>query len=100
MQEQENEGHAAAEDCAPQEEDIGKLKTYPFDATKFLTAPEAQLEFLVAAFETGDEAFIDHCLERGILARRGVAKKNISGVRPVGQRRRFSWSGPVVPALT
>lgn len=75
LQEQESDEYAAAEDCGLQEEDMGKLKTHPFDATKFLTTPEAQLEFLVAAFETGDEGFIDHCLEKVILARKGAAQR-------------------------
>lgn len=84
LRKQENEEYAAGRDCAPQEKDMGKPKTTPFDAAKFLTTPEAQLEFLVAAFETGDEAFIDHCLEKVILARRGVAQKRSAGPETQG----------------
>lgn len=84
LQEQESEEYAAAEDCAPQEEGMGKLKAHPFDATKFLTTLEAQLEFLVAAFETGDETFIDHCLEEVIFARRRVVPERSAALEPEG----------------
>ncbi|RXH16324.1 putative addiction module antidote protein [Bradyrhizobium guangzhouense] len=34
------------------------LKTTPFDAAEYLDTPEAQAEFITAALETGDAAFI------------------------------------------
>jgi probable addiction module antidote protein len=43
------------------------LKTAPFDAAEYLDADEAVEEFLMAAFETGDAAFIAKSL--GIVAR-------------------------------
>ncbi len=43
------------------------LKTYPHDASEHLDTPDAQEEYLVAAFETGDPAFIADAL--GVVAR-------------------------------
>ena len=43
------------------------LKTAPFDAAEVLDTEEAIEEFIAAAFETGDTAFIAKCL--GIVAR-------------------------------
>lgn len=38
------------------------VETRPFDATEYLDTPEAQAEFLAAAFETGEEGFIKKAL--------------------------------------
>jgi probable addiction module antidote protein len=48
------------------------LKTYPHDAAEHIDTPEAQEEYLAAAFETGDPAFIADAL--GVVARaRGMS---------------------------
>jgi probable addiction module antidote protein len=43
------------------------IGTLPFDASEFLDTPEAQLELLDDAFESGDAAYIAHAL--GVAAR-------------------------------
>jgi probable addiction module antidote protein len=43
------------------------LKTTPFDAARYLTTPEAQAEFLTAAFESDDAGHIADAI--GIVAR-------------------------------
>jgi probable addiction module antidote protein len=43
------------------------LETVPFDAAEFLDSDEAIEEFLAAAFETGEPAFIAKCV--GVVAR-------------------------------
>jgi probable addiction module antidote protein len=43
------------------------LITKPFDASKYLDSDEAIEEFLAAAFEEGDPAFIAQCV--GVVAR-------------------------------
>ena len=54
------------------------VKTEPFDAARYLTAPEAQAELLNDAFSSGDAAYVAHAL--GVIARdRGmtdVARKS------------------------
>jgi probable addiction module antidote protein len=54
-----------------------KVKIYPFDAAETLDTPEAIEEFLIAALETGDAAFIAKSI--GIAARAAgmskIAKK-------------------------
>lgn len=58
------------------------LKTVPFDAAKYLDTDEAIEEFLTAAFETGEAAFIAKSL--GIVAR----AQNMSKLaRDVGMSR-------------
>jgi probable addiction module antidote protein len=48
------------------------VKTYPFDAAEHLDGPEAIAEFITAALETGDAAFVAHAI--GTAARaRGMA---------------------------
>lgn len=48
------------------------LKTRPFDPAEVLDTPEAQAEYLTAAFEEGDPAEIAHAL--GVVARaRGMS---------------------------
>lgn len=49
------------------------LITTPFDAADYLDTPEAQAEYLAAAFETGDDEFVRKAL--GTLARaQGMTK--------------------------
>lgn len=43
------------------------VATRPYDAAEYLTTPDAIEEFLIAAFEENDPAFITHAL--GIVAR-------------------------------
>ena len=58
------------------------LNTVPFDAAKYLDTDEAVEEFLTAAFETGEAAFIAKSL--GIVAR----AQNMSKLaRDVGMSR-------------
>lgn len=58
------------------------LETSPFDAAEYLDSDEAIEEFLAAAFETGDSAFIAKSL--GIVAR----ARNMSQLaRDVGMSR-------------
>jgi probable addiction module antidote protein len=48
-------------------------KTTRFDAAEFLTTPEAQAEFITAAFETGDAATVRDAV--GVVARaRGMGE--------------------------
>ncbi|MDR6816573.1 putative addiction module antidote protein [Neorhizobium sp. 2083] len=46
------------------------LETHPFDIAEHLDTEEGIEEFMKAAFEEGDPAFIARCL--GIVARRGA----------------------------
>ena len=46
---------------------MGRIKTRPFDAAEYLASEEAQAEYLTAALETGDPAFIADAI--GIVAR-------------------------------
>jgi probable addiction module antidote protein len=49
------------------------LETIPFDASKYLTSPEAQAELISDALETGDAGYIAVAI--GTVARaRGMAK--------------------------
>lgn len=49
------------------------IETLPFDAAELLDTPEAAAEYLKAAFETGDPAFIQDSL--GMVARaRGMTQ--------------------------
>ena len=49
------------------------LTTSPFDAARHLESPEDELDFLAAAIETGDRAYITHAL--GVVARaRGMSQ--------------------------
>ena len=49
------------------------LETRPFDAARYLDSPEAVVEYLEAAFETGDAAFIVNAF--GVAARaRGMTQ--------------------------
>src|SRR5689334_2542314 len=58
------------------------LKTAPFDAAEYLDTDEAIEEFLIAAFETGEAAFIAKSL--GVVAR----AQNMSKLaRDVGMSR-------------
>ena len=43
------------------------LETFPFDSSEFLGTPEAQLDLLTDALETGDATYIAHAL--GVVAR-------------------------------
>lgn len=66
------------------EADLARIraKTTPFDAAVYLDTPEAQEEFLGAAFEDGDPAHIAHAL--GIVARaQGMSRI----ARDAGMRR-------------
>lgn len=45
------------------------IETRPFDAAEYLDTPEAQAEFLAAAFETGEEDFIKEALATVARAR-------------------------------
>jgi probable addiction module antidote protein len=48
-------------------------KTVPFDASEFITTPEAQADLLADAFASGHAGYIAHAL--GIIAKaRGVSK--------------------------
>jgi len=48
------------------------VKTTAFDAAQYLKRPEAQMELLEEAFESGDPKFVAHAL--GIIARaRGIS---------------------------
>jgi len=48
-------------------------KTTRFDAAEYLTTPEAQAEFITAALETGDAAYVRDAV--GVVARaRGMAE--------------------------
>ncbi len=48
------------------------VKTTPFDAAKYLTRPEAQIELLEEAFDSGNPQFVAHAL--GVIARaRGIS---------------------------
>lgn len=48
-------------------------KTTRFDAAEYLTTPEAQAEFITAALETGDAAYVRDAI--GVVARaRGMAE--------------------------
>ena len=59
-----------------------RTKTLPFDPTEHLGTPEAQAEYISAALETGDAAFIADSL--GIVARaRGMSRL----ARDTGLRR-------------
>lgn len=58
------------------------LETEPFDASEFLTTPEAQAELLADAFESGDAAYIAHAL--GVIAK---AKGMTSVAREAGVTR-------------
>ncbi|MCQ1850895.1 addiction module antidote protein [Neorhizobium galegae] len=58
------------------------LETFPFDASEYLDTEEGIEEFIKAAFETEDPAFITKCL--GIVAR----AQNMSKLaRDVGMSR-------------
>jgi len=58
------------------------LKTFPFDVAEHLNSDEDILEFMIAAFEEDDPAFITKCL--GIVAR----AQNMSKLaRDVGMSR-------------
>lgn len=58
------------------------LETFPFDPARYLDTEEGIEEFMIAAFEEGDPAFIAKCL--GIVAR----AKNMSQLaRDVGMSR-------------
>jgi probable addiction module antidote protein len=46
---------------------MGKLRTTPFDAAKYITEPEDVLELLNDAFQSADAGYIAHVL--GIAAR-------------------------------
>jgi probable addiction module antidote protein len=74
------------------------VKTEPFDAARYLTAPEAQAELLNDAFSSGDAAYVAHAL--GVIARaRGmtdVARK--SGVTREALYKALSEDGD--PRLT
>ena len=49
------------------------IETTPFDATKYLGDPEAQVVFLRDALETGDAGYIAHAL--GVIVRaRGMSQ--------------------------
>ena len=43
------------------------METRPFDSAEYLTTPEAQEEYMIAAMETGDAGFIVRSL--GVVAR-------------------------------
>lgn len=45
------------------------LKTTPFDPAEYLDTPEAQAEFITAALETGDAAFIRDAMNTVARAR-------------------------------
>jgi probable addiction module antidote protein len=49
------------------------IETFPFDAAKYLTTPEAQADLLADAFDSGDARYIANAL--GIVARaRGMTE--------------------------
>ena len=59
-----------------------RTKTHPFDPAEHLGTPEAQAEYISAALETGDPAFIAGSL--GVVARaRGMSEL----ARDTGLRR-------------
>lgn len=59
-----------------------RTKTHPFDPAEYVATPEAQTEYISAALETGDSAFIADSL--GAVARaRGMPQV----VRDTGPRR-------------
>lgn len=43
------------------------LETFPFDSSEYLASPEAQLDLLTDALESGDATYIAHAL--GVVAR-------------------------------
>ncbi len=52
---------------------MGKIKTHPFDPAEYLASEGAQAEYLTAALETGNTAFIADAI--GIIARaKGMAE--------------------------
>lgn len=51
------------------------ITTSPFDATRYLRDPEARAEFMRAAMETGDPAFIAHA--RDVVARAAAADRDV-----------------------
>lgn len=52
---------------------MGKIKTYPHDTAEFLGTAEAQAEYLTAALETDDPAFVADAI--GVIARaRGMTQ--------------------------
>jgi probable addiction module antidote protein len=49
------------------------LKTTRFDPAEYLESPDAQAEFIAAALETGDAAYISHAF--GVIAKaRGMSQ--------------------------
>ena len=57
------------------QEKIMSIKTSPFDATRYLSTPEARAEFLRAAIGTGHPAFIAHAKE--VVARAAAADRDV-----------------------
>jgi len=74
------------------------LKTTPFDAAQYLDTPEAQVELVADAFETGDAGYI--ALALGVVARaRGMSQvAKDAGITREGLYKALSADGD--PRLT
>jgi probable addiction module antidote protein len=69
------------------------LKTTPFDAAEYLDTPEAQAEFITAALETGDAAFIRDSVNMVARARGMSEIAKSSGLSREGLYKALGASG-------
>ena len=86
---------------APTLEDVGltpdDVRVSDFDATKYITSPEAIAIFLNEAAATGDPKFMAHCL--GIVAK-AVGMGRVAGLSGVNRQALYrSLSGDMAPRI-
>ena len=73
--------------------DKADLETGPFDAAQYLDSPEAQAEYLAAAFETGDAACIRQALSTLARARGMSALAADADITRQGLKKALSENG-------
>jgi probable addiction module antidote protein len=69
------------------------LKTLPFDVSELIGTPEAQSEFISAAFETGDRAYIGRAIGEVARARGMTAIAKDAGLSREALYRALSEDG-------
>lgn len=69
------------------------VKTTPYDSAEFLDSEEANEEYLLAAFETADPAFIAKCLGTVARARNMTELSRDTGISPTALHAALSGEG-------